>query len=395
METSQLGPFFKKIIAPTVVLVAVYGMIEVRVGVDSSQKELHSTSTSTVSVEITPPTVSSTVAAHIALPEEVRGFYWTGYTAGSSRVESLLAYASSSHLNTVVIDAKMDGGELSFQPQDPGLKDVAPRFAGIKDLDGLLARLKAQGMYRIARVVVMQDGLFGSLHPNILLRYPNGGVWRDNRRMTWVDPAAPEVAEYAVLLATELYARGFDEIQFDYVRFPSDGRLSSIKYPVYDGKLSKSDVMKAFFENTGGVLRKKGIPVSFDVFGLTYWNDEGLGIGQRFSDVYPNADAVSPMVYPSHYYSGFEGFANPALYPYEVIKRTMDKGIETLQIQNPGIDPFIARKKSRPWIQDFHMGATYDSEKILAQIKAVRDAGATGWMLWNARNIYTPMVYGR
>ncbi|MBP9864651.1 hypothetical protein KBC54_04355 [Patescibacteria group bacterium] len=389
-----MSSFFKKIIAPTVVLVAVYGMIQVRVGVDSSQRAPEGSASSTVSTDIAPPTVSSTVVAHVPLPEEVRGFYWTGYTAGSSRVTSLLAYASSSHLNTVVIDAKMDGGELSFKPYDAALHDAAPKYPAIKDLDGLLLRLKAQGMYRIARVVVMQDGLFGSLHPKTLLRYANGGVWRDNRRMIWVDPAALEVAEYAVLLATELYARGFDEIQFDYVRFPSDGRLSLIKYPVYDGKLSKSDVMKAFFENTGGVLKKKGIPVSFDVFGLTYWNDEGLGIGQRFSDVYPNADAVSPMVYPSHYYRGFEGFVNPALYPYEVIKRTMDKGIQTLQIQDPAIDPVIARKKSRPWIQDFNMGATYDAAKIMAQIKAVRDTGGSGWMLWNARNVYTPTVYG-
>ncbi|MDQ7814682.1 MAG: putative glycoside hydrolase [Patescibacteria group bacterium] len=333
------------------------------------------------------------VIKHISLPQEVRGIYWTAHTAGTSRADSLLAYASSSHLNTVVIDLKLDDGTLAFAPLDPEFKELYPVDPVIDDLDALLDRLGEQGIYRIARIAVMRDKTFGELHPEIALRDPSGGTWRDNTGMQWLDPAAPEVAEYALALAHEAYRRGFDEIQFDYVRFASDGRLSAIRYPIYDGKQTKAEVMRDFFQRVGGTLQEEKIPVSFDLFGLTYCTTDDLNIGQRLADVYPFADFLSPMAYPSHYANGFEGFANPALYPYEVVKRTLEKGIEMLKVTDPDLDPDEFRKKSRPWIQDFDIGANYDAAKVKAQIKASRDAGASGWLIWNARNVYTPIDY--
>lgn len=330
---------------------------------------------------------------HVALPDEVRGIYLTAWTAGSKRVDGLVAYASSSRLNSVVIDLKLDGGELAFAPNDPDLEGYAGRELAIGDLDALLTRLRDEGIYRIARIAVMRDGAFGKLHPEVALRDERGGVWRDKTGVAWLDPAAPRVADYALLLAREAYSRGFDEIQFDYVRFASDGRLSAIRYPVHDGKRTKAEVMRAFFERVGGTLQKEHIPVSFDLFGLTFCASDDLNIGQRLADAYPFADFVSPMAYPSHYARGFEGFANPALFPYEVVKLTLDKGVGTLGIANTSTEAVAARQKFRPWIQDFDLGAEYDAAKVKAQIKAARDAGASGWLIWNASNVYTQLDY--
>jgi len=352
-----------------------------------------STSVSDDSKNTSSSSSSVSPVLHVPLPTEVRGFYWTGYTAGSARVASLMAYASSSHLNSVVIDAKMDDGTLSFVPRDPQLSGVAPKHPIVQDLDNLLERLRGQGLYRIARISIMRDGLFGKLHPSVVLRNADGSAWYDKTGSPWLDPAAPEVSEYAIRLAREVYARGFDEVQFDYVRFPSDGRLSAIHYPVYDGKTSKSTVMRGFFQRVGGSLQASQIPVSFDLFGLTFWATDDLGIGQRLSDVYGYADQISPMVYPSHFNRGFQGFTNPAQYPYEVVKRSLDKGSEILKAEDPQTDVSHAAKKFRPWIQDFDLGAVYDATKVRAQIKAARDAGASGWLIWNARNVYTPMRY--
>ncbi|MEK7451709.1 MAG: putative glycoside hydrolase, partial [Patescibacteria group bacterium] len=171
----------------------------------------------------------------------------------------------------------------------------------------------------------------------------------------------------------------------DYVRFASDGKIGLIRYPVYDEKESKLLTMKNFFSAVGDPLRAEGIPISFDVFGLICMTNDGLGIGQRLLDVLSTADFVSPMIYPSHFANGFQGLKNPAQYPYEVVKISLDHAI--LQSGTS------TKKQYRPWIQDFDIGAIYTAEKIEAQIKAVRDAGASGFLIWNARNVYEPSQY--
>ena len=331
---------------------------------------------------------------HVSMPDEVRGFYWTGWTAGSKRVDELMKYAVSSKLNTVVIDLKIEDGTLSFKPKDPKLEKYAPEYPAIRDLDTLLENLREKKIYRIARIFVMQDKLFATLNPEAALRTSDAKLWRDKKGMLWLDPAAPQVADYAVELAREAYARGFDEAQFDYVRFPTDGEVSAIVYPIFDSATTtKAKVMKAFFRHLKDELVGDGIPFSYDLYGMTFWRTDDFQIGQRMADAYPDAAAISPMVYPSHYPKNFQGFSNPAEHPYEIVKQSLDKGMDILWIDYPELDSRISRKKFRPWIQDFDLGAEYDAAKIEAQIKAARDASAGGWLIWNARNIYTPARY--
>ncbi len=341
--------------------------------------------------EIIPEPEPEPKITHTPIPEEVRGIYWTASSAGGERGQELLTYMKETDLNTAVIDLKLDNGALAYSPRDTSLQAYSQEKQVVDDFPALLEQLGDQGIYRIARIAVMRDSTFVALHPDHAMQRPGGALWRDNTGAGWVDPASPLVADYAKTLAREAHEMGFDEIQFDYVRFASDGALSAITYTQYDGTKPKYEIMRAFFDDIG-TLREEGIPVSFDVFGMAFWSTSDFNIGQRLEDVYPNADYISPMVYPSHYPTNFQGFNNPALAPYEIVKRSLDKGAEILET-----DYFIesneSRPKFRPWLQDFDIGAVYTSARIEAQIQAVRDAGANGWILWNARNVYEPAHY--
>jgi hypothetical protein len=151
--------------------------------------------------------------------------------------------------------------------------------------------------------------------------------------------------------------------------------------------------MEEFFKALDDGLQTRGMKVSFDLFGMTFISNNDFGIGQRLIEAYPYADFISPMVYPSHYSSGFRGHANPALYPYDVVHSSLESGA-TLLKDELGILPIKSTPKFRPWLQDFDLGAVYTSDMIEAQIEATRDAGASGWLLWNARNVYEPADYG-
>lgn len=329
---------------------------------------------------------------HVSIPQEVRGLYWTAASAGSGRAQELIAYMKETGLNTAVIDLKMDNGQLAFVPEDETLTPYVQNNPAISDLDNLLTTLADAEIYRIARIPVMRDGAFASLHPELAMHDQNGGLWRDNIGSLWIDPAATQVADYAIALAREAYARGFDEVQFDYIRFASDGSVSQIVYPVYNASATKVVVMQRFFKTVGETMRAEGIPASYDLFGMTFWSYNDFNIGQRLVDILPYGDWISPMVYPSHYPNGFEGFANPAEAPYEIVFRSLEEGTKLTRGFWGGSEEEL-RAKWRPWLQDFDIGAVYTSDKIEAQIQAARDAGASGWILWNARNVYEPANY--
>ena len=328
----------------------------------------------------------------VELPDEVRGLYWTSVTAASQRGQDLLAYMKQTGINAVVIDTKMDNGEVSFTPHDESILPYVQRKPGMDNIDEILAQLHEEGIYRIARIPVMRDAAFAHNHPHLAMQRPGGGFWYDDIGSLWVDPAGSEVSDYAIALAKEAYARGFDEIQFDYVRFASDGAVSSIVYPVYNKQETKVAVMQRFFKKVGSAMQEAGIPVSFDLFGMTYFSHNDFNIGQRMVDVFPYSDFTSAMVYPSHYPNGFRGLGNPAEHPYAIVKMSMDEGADRMRGLYSGSEEEL-RKTFRPWIQDFDIGAVYTAPLIEAQIQAARDTGCSGWILWNARNVYEPANY--
>jgi hypothetical protein len=252
-------------------------------------------------------------------------------------------------------------------------------------------------------VFVFQDPWLVAKKPGYAVQRKGGGVWRDRRGTPWVDPAERDVWKYDAAIAREAYASGFDEVQFDYIRFVSDGDLRAVAYPAYDGKTPKAEVIAAFFSYLDTELRAKhGIPISADLFGLVMDQHEtDLGIGQRLEPAARHFDFVSPMVYPSHYAKGYQGFANPAAHPYDVARHSLVAGwpvLEKLEAEdaalkekNPGLSLRVAT--IRPWLQDFDLGAHYTAEMVKDQMKAAVEAKASGWLFWNAKNVYTASAY--
>lgn len=341
---------------------------------------------------------------HVALPAFVKGIYVSAATAGDTkRFGQLGDLVDRTELNAMVIDVKEGDGAIAFVPVDAALAPYAAAKPELGKLADFTKPLHDKGIYLIARVFVFQDPWLVGKRPELAVKRRGGGLWRDRRGTTWLDPASREVWKYNAAIAREAYAGGFDEVQFDYIRFLSDGNMAEAAYPAYDGKTSKADVIRSFFGFMDAELREKsGIPISADLFGLTMWaHDSDLNIGQKLDNAARHFDFVSPMVYPSHYPTGFEGFANPADHPYEVVHDNLVKAQPVfgalrqedlaLRQKNPALSLKIAGV--RPWLQDFDLGAVYSPDMVKAQMKASVDGGASGWIFWNARNIYTESAF--
>ncbi len=257
--------------------------------------------------------------------------------------------------------------------------------ATLKDFDGLMADLKSRGIYTIGRIVTFKDNILANARPELaIIDTRTGRPWIDNEKLAWVDPFREEVWNYNIAIAREAAGKGFDEIQFDYVRFPTDGRLGAAKYSAPNNKQTRLPAIAGFLERARRELGPLGVYVAADVFGYTAFNDNDTDIGQRIEELAPHLDYFCPMVYPSGYQMGIPGFRNPVQNPYEVVRESVRL------IQQRGSH---TRVRVRPWIQDFRDYAfdrrIFGVSEIRAQIKGADDAGAVGWMLWNPRNDYT------
>ncbi|MDO8537038.1 MAG: putative glycoside hydrolase, partial [bacterium] len=308
-------------------------------------------------------------------PEIAKGIYITGWLAGTpSRVNKLIELIKRTELNAVVIDIKDFSGYMSYRTGIPEV--VASGAEGelrILQPNTLIKKLHDNGIYVIARQTVFQDPILAKAHPEWALQNAStSATWKDNKGLPWMDAAGKPVWDYNVAIAKDALARGFDEVNFDYIRFASDGDLTKIVYPFWDKKSSRAAVIKSFFK----YLRENlpGAKISADLFGLSTidtWDD--LGIGQVIESAYEYFDYISPMVYPSHYAKGFSGFQNPAAYPYEIVKYSMDKARERIAATKTVVTGTIVvgtttveqtekvpkfTSKLRPWLQDFDLGAT-------------------------------------
>ncbi len=319
-------------------------------------------------------------------PSEIKGIYSTSWSAGTpSKINYLIDLIDTTEINALVVDIKDYSGVISYDIRIPEVEKYNTKEIRTPKINSLIKRLHDKNIYVVGRVTVFQDPAIAKARPDLAIKDKSTrAVWKDNKGLSWIDPSSKEYWDYIISIARDASARGFDEINFDYVRFPSDGNLNELEYPFYDSKTTtKADAIKSFFS----YLREKtsGTKISADLFGLTTATIGDLGIGQVIEDAYLNFDYVDPMVYPSHYANGFLGYKNPAGFPYEVVKYSMDEALKKLNVLSP-----IPQSKIRPWLQDFDLGAVYDAEKVRAQIKAVTDSGLhDGWILWDPKNIYT------
>jgi len=335
-----------------------------------------------------------TLEKRMPTPQEVRGIYVTSFVAAQYDLrEELVDIVERTDLNAMVIDIKDAYGFLAFEPNRSDTFEGIPRSSmQVPEYKEWLDELNEKGIYTIARMTVFQDTALTNTHPEWAIRKTSGGIWRDWQEKGWVDPGSEEAWEYIADTVREAYDLGFDEVNLDYIRFPSDGPISQITYRYHrDGEQRKYQTMAEFFGWLDSNLHYLPIPLSIDIFGLTYLKqnqDDDMNIGQRIADTVDHFDYICPMLYASHYGPGFFGFENPAEHPYEVVKESLEVGHEIMEDGAGGVPT-----QSRPWLQDFDMGADYGVKEVREQIKATREMGASGWVFWNARNIYTEEAF--
>lgn len=338
-------------------------------------------------IEIAPVAqITTKTISHIPTPEPLKGLYITSWVASTTDMRNhVLSIVDKTEINSVVFDIKDYTGKISYPVLDPELISINSSDRRIKDLRDFTNLLHSKGIYVIGRIAAFQDPYFVKLHPEYAVKTNTDKtkVWTDRKGISWLDAGERPVWDYLVSIAKDAHAQGVDEVQFDYVRFPSDGNLSDIYYPSSDGK-PKFEVINSFFDYVHTALLDEGMPTSADLFGLTTTATDDMGIGQLLEGALKNFDYVSPMVYPSHFAPGFENFKDPQSHPYEVIKISMSKAVA--RANAIGVSP----TKLRPWLQEFGLhGKVYGSTEIRDQIKGVYDSGLTSWLIWDPSNKYS------
>lgn len=313
--------------------------------------------------------------------------YLSFWGIGSASVrEPALRLTSNTPVNAVVIDIKGDLGLLSYRTSVPlAAKIGAEKIATIPDVHALIDRLHRQGIYVIGRIVTFKDNALCTAHPEFAARQ-NGKIFKDREGLTWCDPFVRQVREYNIALAVDAAGAGFDEIQFDYVRFP-DAKGVTFSQPSTDE--SRPAAITSFLADAHKQLVPYNVFLAADVFGYICWNKGDTGIGQNIENVAGVLDYISPMLYPSGFMYGIPNYRNPVTHPYEIVRFSLDRARERTKI-----DPI----RFRPWLQGF---ADYGFDKrqfggqeIQAQIKAADSFGADGWLLWNPRNVYSAAAIG-
>ena len=313
-------------------------------------------------------------------PFEVKGLYIPfGLLYLPQRVQAILDMIKGSEFNAIVVDVKGDRGWLAYTSELPLAVELGVSVGGLMDIREFLKDCRRRGIYTIARLVVFKDNPLAHGKAELAVKQADGSVWLDREELGWANPYREEVWDYNIGLAQEVAQLGFDEIQLDYLRFPSDGDLAKIVYEEEDSPEAKTSAIRGFMARMREALEPYDVFLSADVFGLTLVVDpqSGMGIGQRVIDIAPYVDYLCPMVYPSTFISGNMGIANPALYPYKVVAESLRRGMKRTST-------FI-----RPWLQAYSLaGVKYDLARQGAQRRAAEEMGACGWTFWNAGGRY-------
>jgi len=316
-------------------------------------------------------------------PLAPKALYLTVYGIGAPfLLDPALEVIAKSGLNALVIDLKGDRGLIPYPSAVPlAAKAGALKLRTIPDLKELATTFKAKGIYLIARIVVFKDDLLVNVRPDWAVHTAGGAVWKDREGLGWLDPFRKEAWDYTLSVAEEAAAAGFDEIQFDYVRFPD---AVGPAYSQPSTEASRVEAITGFVREARRRLTPYNVFVALDIFGYVCWNRNDTGIGQRVEDLATVADYLSPMLYPSGFQFGIPGYTNPITHPYEIVRRSL----EECKSRTAG-----TAVRYRPWLQAFpdyaFGGQKFGADEIGKQIKASRDAGAVGWMLWNPRNVYS------
>ena len=328
-------------------------------------------------------------------PVQVKGIYLSGPAAGNQEMmERILTNIADTEINAVVIDLKDDSGRVTCPMDSPLVTETEASTPYVQDMRELIRELKEEhGLYVIARVVAFRDPWLAEKKPDWCLKLPDGSVFRDRSGLAWVNPYRQEVWDYLVEIGTEAAAMGFDEVQFDYIRFCTERGVGDVVFDEAETRgRSKTDVITEFTAYAYDRLSPQGIYVAADVFGAIIGSEiDSMSVGQVYEDMAAHLDYICPMIYPSHYGDGNFGIEHPDTEPYRTILAALQKSSGVLgAARQEGQHQAIVR----PWLQDFTASylkhyIEYGPEEIRAQIQATYDAGYDEWMLWSAACSYT------
>lgn len=320
-------------------------------------------------------------------PFDAKGLYLTHFGVSSKLLRNrVLGLIDETELNAVVIDVKGDRGLLSSRYDVPLAAQIgALKLPTIKDASAFVADLHQRNIYAIARIVVFKDNILANARPEwAIIDTRTQKPWMDREELAWVDPFRKEVWDYNIAIAKEAAKAGFDEIQFDYMRFPTDGKLSSAKYSQVNNMENRVKTINTFLETASKELLPYNVYFSGDIFGYTPWNYNDTDIGQKIEEVAKHLDYLCLMVYPSGYHLGIPGYRNPVQHSREVVYYTLEKAAKRLDGQS---------KKLRPWLQNFRDYAfdrrPYNGHDIKLQIQACDQARTSGYLLWDPSNKFT------
>ena len=327
---------------------------------------------------------AAATSATVAHPGIVRGLYLNRWvTQSPKRMRTMISIADSTEVNALVLDIKDEFG-LNYASRDTLVQRNAGRAGTIPGLKALLDTMKAHDIIPIARLVVFKDSVAARMNPDHTIRTPEGAPWRDKEGLTWVNPYDRSIWEYNIRVAEEMARLGFEEIQFDYIRFPEPYRsLPPQVFPGANG-VSKPKILAQFLREACPRIRAHGARCTADIFGLVTTVNGALEIGQHWETLAPVTDVLLPMVYPSHYPRGAFGIDRPNAEPRKVIFEAIVKAgarNRKLGIENA--------EHVRAWLQAFTLGQPpYGPEQILEQKQGVYDAGFDGWILWHPGSRY-------
>jgi hypothetical protein len=316
-------------------------------------------------------------------PVTPKGLYLTVFGIGSRDLRnSALKLIEETDLNTLVIDVKGDRGIVPYKSSVTLASDVgSQKVITVRDIKGLMMTLKEKGVYTIARIVVFKDDPLATARPDLAVKTSQGDVWHDREDLAWVDPFRKEVWDYNIDLAVEAAQYGFDEIQFDYVRFPDTPGLQFTQPNTEENRVA---AISGFLAEAKKRLAPYNVFLDADIFGYVCWNLNDTKIGQKLENLAGTLDYLCPMLYPSGFRYGIPGYRNPVDHPYEMVYLSLKKAAERTHL--PPV-------RFRPWLQAFRDyafdGREFGAQQISDQISAAEKFGSDGWMLWNPHNVYS------
>jgi len=318
---------------------------------------------------------------HKIKPFKIKAFYVNFYAANakSKSFVNILKKIKTTQMNAVIIDIKDVKGNISYNTKLSEPKKIgATKITTISNLSKFIKNLKEMGIYTIARIAVFKDTRQAKKFPSRAVKDANGKVWIDTHNTAWIDPHSTKGQNYTLNIAVEVAKAGFDEVNFDYIRFPA---REGLRFAKADTQANRISAIENFLYRAKNRLRKYPLLISVDIFGYVAWNKTDTHIGQTVASLAKHADYICPMLYPSGFHKWTLGYNDPTAYPYQIVKASILKA-------HNDIEP----KRVRPWLQSFRDYAfsrkDYKEYEIAQQIKASDDSNATGWLLWSPSSRY-------